>query len=103
MVTRYGMVPELGHVTYDNERAGFLASPAFGGAQQLYSDDTAREIDAAVREIVARCYERAQHALERNQAVLEDGAKLLLAKETLDANELAPLFGRLVSAASRYA
>jgi cell division protease FtsH len=96
MVTRYGMVPELGHVTYDTERAGFLGSAGLGGVQRLYSDDTAREIDAAVREIVARCYERAKDLLNRNRALLEESAKLLLTRETLDARDLAPLFGRII-------
>ena len=66
-----------------------------GGVQRLCSDDTAREIDAAVREIVAHGYQRAKDLLNRNRALLEESAKLLLTRETLDARELAPLFDRI--------
>ena len=44
MVTRYAMVPELGHVSYESESAAFLQGPAQAFRTRDYSDDTAREI-----------------------------------------------------------
>jgi cell division protease FtsH len=90
MVTRYGMVKSLGHLAYDQERA-----PLLGGFQppapRDYSEETAREIDVAVREIVNAAHAKARAILERDRAILERGAQLLLEKETLVEAELAAL------------
>ncbi len=96
MVTRYAMVPELGHVTYDNEPIGMLG-PGLGSlSRRDYSDETAREIDGAVRRIVDQSFVWARAILDRNRSLLEEGARTLLEKETLAEAELATLFGRVV-------
>jgi cell division protease FtsH len=95
MVTRYAMVPELGNVTYDNEPIGMLG-PGMGLQRRDYSNETAREIDGAVRRIVDQAFVSARAILDRNRPVLEDGARLLLEKETLAETELQPLFSRVV-------
>lgn len=52
MVTRYGMHEKLSHVSYAEDRSPFLgAAPGMPHARD-YSEETAREIDCAVREIV---------------------------------------------------
>ncbi len=94
MVTRYGMVPSLGHVAYEVESPGFLGQDGFA-PRRLYSEDTAREIDCAVREIVEVAFRRATELLSRNRAVLEESAGLLLQKETLSEAELVPFFERM--------
>jgi cell division protease FtsH len=100
--TRYGMEPALGHVTYDTEtRSAF--SPAMDPYRQpMYSDDTAREIDCAVRSVVLTCFKRAQTILTENIALLKESARLLLEKETLDANDLVELFKTITPASSTY-
>ena len=95
MVTRYAMVPQLGHVTYDNEPMGMLG-PGLGMTRRDYSNETAREIDAAIRRIVEQAFIRARAILDRNRALLEDAARLLLEKETLAEAELATLFARVI-------
>ena len=92
MVTRYGMVDGIGHVVYQREPAGFLGADHPG--LRLYAEETAREIDCAVRGIVGRAFERARTTLTERRDVLEDGARLLLARETLDEAALTPLFAR---------
>ena len=91
MVTRYGMIPELGHVTYDSEPQSFLGV-AMPGRQRTYSEDTAREIDCAVRALVDHGFERARTLLGENRALLEDSATRLLAEETLDREALIAMF-----------
>jgi cell division protease FtsH len=90
MVMRYGMVKSLGNVAYEEERA-----PLLGGMQapapREFSEQTAREIDVAVRNIVESAHAKALAILERDRALLERGAKLLLEKETLAEAELAAL------------
>jgi cell division protease FtsH len=77
------MVGELGEVAYDRQHSQFLqgAQPT-GWLERSYSEETAREIDCAVRETVARAMKRATSTLEGNRGLLEQGAKALLAKET---------------------
>ncbi|MCS6781500.1 MAG: cell division protein FtsH, partial [Geminicoccaceae bacterium] len=89
MALRYGMVEKLGHVAYDEERPSLLGVPS--AAPREFSEDTAREIDVAVREIVQRAFDRAVAILQRERELLERGARLLLEKETLGEAELAEL------------
>jgi cell division protease FtsH len=55
-----------------------------------FSEETAREIDCAVREIVTRAFDAATLILEQRRDWLERGARLLLEKETLIEEDLAP-------------
>jgi cell division protease FtsH len=90
MVMRYGMVKALGDVAYDEERAPFLDGMQVP-APRGYSEQTAREIDVAVRDIVTAAHDKALAVLQRDRETLERGAKLLLEKETLVESELAAL------------
>jgi len=92
MVMRYGMDEKLGHVAYEGERAAFLnVPPAF--QERQYSEDTAREIDRAVRDTVDKAFRKAVGILEQRRATLEEGALALLQKETLVEEELRRLAG----------
>jgi len=87
MVTRFGM--GLGNVTYEPQRQAFLGEAALPGWQPHdYSEQTAREIDCAVREMVDKAYAKAKSVLTAERAQLERGAKLLLEKETLSGDEI---------------
>jgi cell division protease FtsH len=90
MVTRYGMATELGPVSLEESRASFLGGvPQAPWQEREYSEETAREVDCAVRKIVEQAFQRAVDVLARNRAKLEHGARLLLEKETLTEAELA--------------
>ncbi|MCX8100545.1 MAG: ATP-dependent zinc metalloprotease FtsH [Geminicoccaceae bacterium] len=85
LVARYGMDEELGSVAYDVERSPFLQpAPGQFTFERRYSEDTAREIDLAVRRLVDQQFERTLGILSRNREVLERCAKELLQVETLD-------------------
>jgi cell division protease FtsH len=95
MVMRYGMVEQLGNVTYEQERPLFLEGVRPLHTQREFSDETSREIDRAVREITGRTYERALAILTERRALLEESARLLLQRETLGEEDLAALRARL--------
>jgi len=97
MVMRYGMVKSLGHVAYEEEQSRFLMTPGFQKNRE-YSEETAREIDVAVREIVKAAYEKALGILSREKRALEAWALKLLEKETLVEAELDELRRSLISA-----
>ena len=88
MVTRYAMVPELGHVSYESESSIFLGGEASPFRTRDYSDDTAREIDTAVRAMVQSAFDKALTILTDERDALEKGARQLLEKETLGEAEL---------------
>jgi len=91
MVTEYGMDPTLGQVRLAPERnPRFLQGLELQGAREI-SETTAREIDEAVRRILDEQYGRARQILTERREVLEAGAQLLMAKETIEGRELTDL------------
>jgi cell division protease FtsH len=100
MVMRFGMVEKLGQVAYESEASPFLAVPGGMPKAREFSEETAREIDAAVRGFVDRAFAKAVQILTDRRAVLERGAQLLLQKETLNEDDLKALQAAAASAAA---
>jgi cell division protease FtsH len=101
MVTRYGMVEKLGQVTFEDATHAFLGTPAGALPQERkYSEETAREIDIAVRNIVDSAFEKAVAILRSKRAVLERTATTLLEKETLTEADLRSLVAEQSDAAA---
>ena len=88
MVTRYGMSDSLGQMTYEEQRQSFLGRTQFTAQERQYSEETAREIDCAVRELTEKARHKALHILKTFREELEEGAARLLEKETLLEDEL---------------
>jgi len=91
MVSRYGMNTELGYVAYDNDRPNFLETIHPASRSHDYSEETAREIDLAVRQIIQQSLETSRQILRKNRAVLDLCARELLKQETLDELKLKEL------------
>jgi len=93
MVTRYGMSDKLGHVALEKNHNPFLSPPPYSGYPQErdYGEATADAIDAEVRSIVDRAFDRTVALLTERRAMLEKTARRLLEKETLDEEELKAL------------
>jgi cell division protease FtsH len=94
MVTRFGMAAEVGQVTYELPRSPFLDATGQLHAERPHSEATARAIDDAVRRLVDEAFARASEILTARRELLEEGAQLLLSKETLTEAELTPLAER---------
>ncbi len=99
IVMRFGMHEELGNVAYDSDKSNFLGQAAPQAAERSYSEETAREIDCAVRQIVAKAFERSCAILAERRAILEDTARDLLARETLDEADLKAIHDRVTAEA----
>ena len=95
MVMRFAMVKALGHVTYEENASPLVNQNPFHRQKRDFSEETAREIDVAVRQIVEAVWEKARGILQRERAQLERWAQKLLEKETLTEDELAPLWRAL--------
>jgi len=85
MVTRYGMTETLGPRTYASPQQPFLTGTTANRVDA--SEATEREIDIAVRDIVVKAFDRATEVLQARRADLDEGARLLLAQETVTADQ----------------
>jgi cell division protease FtsH len=85
MVTRYGMNETIGPRTYAPRPQPFLTGTTANRVEA--SEATEREIDVAVRDIVARGFDRAADVLRARRSDLDDGARLLLTQETVTADQ----------------
>jgi cell division protease FtsH len=96
IVARYGMDEKLGPVAYDSERSPFL-QPAPGQAylERRFSEDTAREIDLAVRRLIDEAFDSTLALLATNRELLERSARELLQVETFDEPRLKELTAEL--------
>ena len=90
MVTKYGITDELGPVEYgENEEEVFLGRSVT--KQQNMSEETAKKVDAEVKKIVDKGYERAKKVLTEKIDDLHKLAKALLIYETLSGDEIRDL------------
>jgi cell division protease FtsH len=86
MVCEYGM-SELGPLTYGKKEEQIFLGREIGQARD-YSDDTAKQIDKAVRRLVDEGYASAHQILDEHHDVMHAMAAALLERETLDAAEI---------------
>ena len=90
MVTRYGMSTELGPLTYgENEDEVFLGRSIT--RQQHMSEETAKKVDAEIKKIVEKGYQKAKKILTEKIDDLHKLAKDLLIYETLSGEEIRDL------------
>jgi cell division protease FtsH len=85
MVTRYGMNETVGPRTYAPPPQPFLTGTTANRVEA--SEATEREIDLAVRDILEKAFDRATEVLRTRWGDLDEGARLLLAQETVTAEQ----------------
>jgi len=86
MVCEYGM-SDLGPLTYGKKEQEVFLGRDIAQARD-YSDDTAKQIDVAVRAFVDEGYRSAYEILEQNADIMHRMATALLERETLDKSEI---------------
>ena len=90
MVCEWGMSGKLGMVEYgDHEDYVFLGRDI--GRSRGYSEETAREIDREVRELVTTAHDHARRLIEEHRDKVENIAKALLEYETLEGSQVEEL------------
>ena len=89
MVTKWGLTEKMGPVLYGEDE-----SQAPGGGNAHYSEDTSREIDQEVRNILDNAYVTAKQLLEENRDILEAMKDALMEYETIDADQVDDLMAR---------
>ena len=96
MITRFGMDEGLGYIAFEAQRPRFLDTPELAHGGCRVAESTQARIDQAIRDIVMGVFERAYRILDTNRAVLERCARELLARETLDENDILQLTQGLI-------
>ena len=90
MVMRYGMSERLGPRVFGHDRGQPFLGREFS-AEPDYSDEIAREIDDEIRRVVEEAHQAARDILSDNRDELDRVSKILLERETIDADEFAAL------------
>lgn len=93
MVTRFGMIPALGQVTYEKGTRNQLQQRWLDNTRQ-YSEATAEAIDQAIRELIDQAFKEATAILESHRQTLETGARQLLEAEVISGDALQTLLGQ---------
>ncbi|WP_414530595.1 ATP-dependent zinc metalloprotease FtsH3 [Nodularia chucula] len=87
MITRFGMSDRLGPVALGRQQGNmFLGRDIM--SERDFSEETAAAIDEEVRKLVDVAYTRAKEVLVNNRHILDEIAKMLVEKETVDSDEL---------------
>ena len=81
MITQYGMSEELGTMYLGSDQEVFVGME-FGQSRE-YSEQSAAAIDAAVKQLMDRCYQRAVSLLKEHFDQLKGVAEALLERDTL--------------------
>lgn len=98
IVTRYGMTEALGQAVLERQSTSYLGNQQIGVREKDYSEQTAREVDVAVRRLIDEAYQGAIAILTEKRDLLDEGAELLLEKETLTPEDFPPLAQKSVTA-----
>ena len=85
------MTQTLGQAVLERKSQTYLGDQAVSVREKDYSEETAREVDLEVKRLIEEAYDRAKTLLSERRSVLDEGATLLLEKETLTPDDFAPL------------
>jgi cell division protease FtsH len=88
MVTTYGMSKTLGPLAYEKGQQTNFLGDGMINPRRMVSDQTAKEIDAEVQEIVEKAHQEALDLLNRNRDLLETIAQEIIEKEVIEGEEL---------------
>jgi cell division protease FtsH len=90
MVMRYGMSERLGPRVFGHDRSQPFLGREFS-SEPDYSDEVAREIDDEIRRIVEEAHQTAKDLLVERREAMNTISKILLERETIDAEQFAKL------------
>ena len=90
MVMRFGMSERLGPRVFGHDRGQPFLGREFS-SEPDYSDEIAREIDDEIRRIVEDAHQTAKDLLNEKREELDRISKILLERETIDAEQFVAL------------
>ncbi len=93
MVTQWGLSEKMGPMLYAEEEGEVFLGRSMARNKHM-SDDTARAIDAEIKAVIDRNYERAEKILRDNMDILHAMKDALMKYETIDARQIDDLMER---------
>jgi cell division protease FtsH len=87
MVRNWGMSEKLGPINYGDGHKEVFLGKDYSHVRE-YSEETALQIDIEVRRIITECMDNARKILATHTKTLNDLARQLVEKESLDAGEI---------------
>jgi cell division protease FtsH len=96
MVTQYGMTEAIGAIKLGTDDSVPFMGRDYGH-QRDYSESVAAVVDAEIRQLIERAHQEAYDILQANRSVLDEMVLQLLEKETLNKEEIAEIFGKVVA------
>lgn len=94
MVTQWGLSTKMGPMLYADEEGEVFLGRSMAKSKHM-SDDTARAIDAEIKSLIDRNYERAEKLLTDNLDILHAMKDCLMKYETIDAKQIDDLMARI--------
>lgn len=93
MVTQWGLSSKMGPLLYAEEEGQVFLGRSVAQNKQM-SDETMRAIDAEIRSLIDKNYDRAKQILEDNVDILHSMKDALMKYETIDAAQIDDLMAR---------
>ena len=93
MVCTYGMSERLGPITLGKKQTSLFLGTEYG-QEKNYSEETARQIDEEVRDIIESSYSKVLSMLKENRKILDALASELEEKEILSGEEVKTIMER---------
>jgi cell division protease FtsH len=87
IVTRFGMADSVGQAVLEPRRSAHLGDNAINVTPRDYSEQTACDVDIAVRDLIEDAFNTARDTLKKRIDDLHAGARLLLERETITPDE----------------
>ena len=87
MVTKWGLSEKLGPLTYSEDDGEVFLGRSVTQHKQV-SDDTARRIDAEIRQIIDTAHQKALDLVNDNRVKLDIMAEALIKYETIDTKQI---------------
>ena len=100
MVTQFGMSEEIGAIKLGSA-SGEVFLGRDMGHERDYSESVAATVDREVRRLIEAAHDEAWEVLVEHRPILDRLVKELLDKETLNAEQIAAVFGDVVKRQSR--
>ena len=95
MVTQYGMTEAIGAIKLGTDDSVPFMGRDYGH-QRDYSESVAAVVDSEIRQLIEKAHQEAYDILQANRSVLDEMVLQLLEKETLNKEEIAEIFAKVV-------
>lgn len=100
MVTQYGMTEAIGAIKLGTDSSEPFMGRDYGHTRD-FSESVAATIDSEIRRLIENAHQEAFDILDENRSILDEMVVQLLERETLNKEEIAAIFAKVVAKPDR--